>query len=411
MFFNRLPFIARRRLLWIAPLALATLFLIWFANGSTAQTSHHGGKGGSVGPTPVSVATAQKGDIAITRQGLGTVTPLANIVVRTQISGQLTQIAFKEGQIVQKGDFLAEIDPRPYELSLQNARGSLVRDQSLLKEAQLNLLRYQKLLTQDSIAKQQVDTQQSLVEQYQGAVITDHSQIDTAKLNLLYCHITAPISGRVGLRQVDQGNYVQVGDANGIVTLTQLQPITALFTLPEDDLPAIMKRLGDGAELTTTALDRNQSAKLAEGKLVSVDNQIDTTTGTIKLRAQFDNIDNALFPNQFVNIILLVDTLHDTTLVPTAAIQRGAPGTFVYLLNDKKVSLRVVKLGPSQGDTIAVTDGLAPGDQVVTDGADKLRDGAEVTLPGDKDDTEKHHKGDKNKTSAPDDKQKEGTQP
>jgi multidrug efflux system membrane fusion protein len=420
------------RWLWIILILLVAAAAIWWVykessssdkntsgSGTASSGGGHGGKhgGGTNGPVPVSVATAQKGDIAITRQGLGTVTPLANITVRTQINGQLMQVAFQEGQIVQKGDFLAEIDPRPYQLSLAQANGALVRDQALLRDAQLNLTRYQKLIAQDSIAKQQVDTQQALVDQYQGDVQTDQAQIDTAKLNLIYCHVTAPISGRVGLRQVDQGNYVQVGDVNGLVTLTQLQPITALFTLPEDDLPAIMKRLSEGAELTTTAFDRNQSTKLGEGKLVSVDNQIDTSTGTIKLRAQFDNIDNALFPNQFVNITLLVDTLHDTVLVPQAAIQRGAPGTFVYVLNDKKVALKIVKLGPSQGDTIAVTDGLAPDDKVVVDGADKLRDGAEVTLPGDKDEgTGKHNKGDKNKNASPDDKSKddkpkEGTQP
>ncbi len=380
---NRPPSSSWRRLLWIIPVLLGTVFAVWFVQTSNAQTTGHGGKRGGAdgGPTPVSVTAAQKGDIAVTRQGLGTVTPLANIVVRTQINGQLVQIAFKEGQIVQKGDFLAEIDPRPYELALQQARGTLVHDQALLKEAELNLARYKKLVAEDSIAKQQLDTQQSLVEQYQGAVQSDQAQIDSAKLNLVYCHITAPITGRVGLRQVDQGNYVQVGDANGLVTLTQLQPITTLFTLPEDDLPAIMKRLSEGAELTVTAYDRNQTTKLAEGKLVSTDNQIDTATGTIKLRAQFDNTDSALFPNQFVNIVLLVNTVHDTTLVPSATIQRGTPGTYVYVLkDDNKVELRPVKLGPSQGDIVSITDGLAPDEKVVTDGADKLRDGAEVSV-------------------------------
>ncbi|HEU0117864.1 MAG TPA: MdtA/MuxA family multidrug efflux RND transporter periplasmic adaptor subunit [Alphaproteobacteria bacterium] len=360
----------------------ALLVSAWFMGSSYAQ-SHGGGRHGNQGPNgpvPVVTAEATKGNIDITRDGLGTVTPLANIVVRTQINGQLMQIAFKEGEIVQKGQFLAEIDPRPYELSLQQAKGALARDQALLKDAQLNLTRYKKLVEEDSIARQQYDTQQSLVDQYEGNVQTDQAQIDTAKLNLVYCHITAPISGRVGLRQVDQGNYVQVGDANGIVALTQLQPITAIFTLPEDDLPAIMKRLDGGATLTVTASDRTQSNKLAEGKLTSVDNQIDVTTGTIKLRAQFDNLDNTLFPNQFVNIQLLVDTMKDVVTVPQAAIQRGAPGTFVYLLGpNNKVSLRKVTLGPAQGENISITDGLDVGDKVVVDGADKLRDGSEVT--------------------------------
>lgn len=378
---KRLPPALRRRLLWIIPTLLLAVAIAWYGHGSFAQGDDHNKHDKSAGGTvPVSIATAIQGNIDVTRQGLGTVTPLANIVVRTQISGQLVKIGFQEGQIVQKGDFLAEIDPRPYEISLQQARGALAHDQSLLKDAQLNLSRYEKLWQQDSIAKQQLDTQKSLVDQYQGNITSDQAQIDTAKLNLTYCHITAPISGRVGLRQVDQGNYVQVGDTNGLVTLTQLQPITALFTLPEDDLPAIMKRLNEGAELTVTAYDRNQSTKLAEGKLVSVDNQIDPATGTIKLRAQFDNNDNILFPNQFVNITLLVDTLHDTILVPSAAIQRGAPGIFVYVIKDNKASLRVVKIGPTQNDQVAVTDGLNADEQVVVDGADKLRDGTQVTV-------------------------------
>ena len=214
---------------------------------------------------------------------------------------------------------------------------------------------------------------------------TDQGQIDTAKLNLAYCHITAPVSGRVGLRQVDQGNYVQVSDPNGIVTLTQLQPITVIFTLPEDDLPAVMAKLKDGAELEATAFDRTQSTKLATGKLTSVDNQIDTATGTVKLRAQFDNADNSLFPNQFVNVELRIDTLHDATIIPSAAIQRGTPGTFVYLLGaDSTVKVQAVKLGPSQGNTVAITDGLSPSDKVVIDGADKLRDGAKIALPDEK---------------------------
>jgi multidrug efflux system membrane fusion protein len=335
-------------------------------------------------PVPAVIATTQKGDIGITERELGTVTPIANITVRTQINGQLQEVAFQEGQIVQAGDFLAQVDPRPYQTALEEAEGALKKDQALLADAQLDLERYRKLVAQDSIAKQQFDTQQSLVQQYEGNVETDQGQIDTDKLNLTYCHITAPLTGRVGLRQVDQGNYVQTSDANGLVVLTQLQPITVIFTLPEDDLPTVMKRLAAGAELQTTAYDRTESTKLATGKLVSTDSQIDPTTGTIKLRAQFDNQDNALFPNQFVNIELLVDTLHDATIVPTAAIQRGAPGTYVYLVkDDNTVSVRPVKLGPTQGENVAITDGLAPGDKVVVDGADKLRDGAKITLPGD----------------------------
>jgi membrane fusion protein, multidrug efflux system len=398
-----------RRLIWIIVAIAAVAALLWYiqpsatsnANGGSGGGGKHGGRYGNNGPMPVVAAVAQKGDIDVTRSALGTVTPLANVTVRTQINGQLQQIGFQEGQMVNEGDFLAEIDPRPYQLALEQAEGALQRDQALLADAKLNLERYQKLVQQDSIAKQTLTTQQSLVTQDEGNVQTDQGQIDAAKLNLAYCHITAPVSGRVGLRQVDQGNYAQVSDANGIVTLTQLQPITVIFTLPEDDLPAVMKRLASGAELQATAYDRTNANKLATGKLVSVDNQIDTSTGTIKLRAQFDNQDNILFPNQFVNIELLVDTLHDATIIPSAAIQRGNPPTFVYVINaDNTVKVQEVKLGPTQGDNISITDGLKPDDKVVIDGADKLRDGAKITLPEEKKDTggnQSKDSGDKDK--------------
>jgi multidrug efflux system membrane fusion protein len=374
----------RHYIIWGIVLAVVVGLLIWILQPYSVQTN--GGKHGNSGAAvPVVAATAHKGDIDIIENGLGTVTPLANITVRTQINGQLQQIAFEEGQIVQAGDFLAQIDPRPYQMQLEQAQGALEKDQALLKDAEIDLERYKKLVAQDSIARQQLDTQQSLVDQDKGNVLTDQSQIDTAKLNLLYCHITAPVTGRVGLRQVDQGNYVQTSDPNGIVVLTQLQPISALFTLPEDNLPQIMKRLGEGAQLQATAYDRTESTKLATGKLVSMDSQIDDTTGTIKMRAQFDNTDNVLFPNQFVNIELLVDTLKDVIIIPSASVQRGAPGTFVYLVkSDNTVTVKTIKLGPSQGDNIAVTDGLQEGDKIVVDGADKLREGAKITLPGDK---------------------------
>jgi multidrug efflux system membrane fusion protein len=381
---NNPPPKKRRRSFWIIlllTLILAGLVWYYFAGGTTTKKS---GKNANA-PMPVVAALAQKADVGIIQDALGTVTPLANVIVRTQIDGQLLQVAFQEGQMVKAGDFLAEVDPRPYQLALEQAKGALERDQALLKDARLNLERYKTLLDQDSIARQQYDTQAALVVQDQGNVQTDQAQIDTAKLNLTYCHITAPVAGRVGLRQVDQGNYVQTSDTNGLVTITQLQPITVIFTLPEDDLPQIMKRLAGGAELEATAFDRMQSTKLATGKLLSVDNQIDTSTGTVKLRAQFDNSDYTLFPNQFVNIQLLVDTLKDATTIPSAAVQRGTPATFVYVINsDHTVKVQAIKLGPSQGDTIAVTDGLSPGDMVVIDGADKLRDGSKVTLPGEK---------------------------
>jgi multidrug efflux system membrane fusion protein len=345
---------------------------------------------------PVTLVTIGKGDIDIIDRGLGTVTPLADVTVRTQIAGQIQEIAFQEGQIVQKGDFLAQIDPRPYQMALEQAAGALQRDQALLKEAQIDLVRYQKLVAQDSISKQQLDTQTSLVSQYQGNVETDQGQVDAAKLNIDYCHITAPVGGRVGLRQVDIGNYAQTSDANGIVALTQLDPISVIFTLPEDNLPAVMKKLSAGTVLDVAAYDRDDTTKLADGKLTAVDNEINVTTGTVKLRAQFDNPTSQLFPNQFVNAHITVDTIHDAVVAPQAAILRGAPGTFVYLANDDQtVSVRVVKLGASQDDKVEITDGLKEGDKVVTDGTDKLRDGAKFTLPDPSSDNAAPAAGDK----------------
>jgi membrane fusion protein, multidrug efflux system len=339
------------------------------------------GRFATTGPMPVAVAQAAKGDMPIILTGLGTVTPLATVTVKTQINGQLTQIAFQEGQLVQKGDFLAEIDPRPYQAALDQMQGQLARDQALLRTAEVDLNRYRTLVAQDSIAKQQYDTQVELVRQDQGVVKTDQALVDNARLNLNYCHIVSPVTGRVGLRQVDQGNYVQTSDANGLVVITQVQPITVIFTLPEDNLPPVLKRLRAGASLAVTAYDRSQQTKLATGTLNTTDNQIDVTTGTVKLRAQFANDDESLFPNQFVNVQLLVDTQHDTLIVPTSAIQRGAPGTFVYAVQpDSTVKVAAVKLGPTANDKVAIASGLEPGDKVVVDGADKLRDGAKVTL-------------------------------
>ena len=334
------------------------------------------------GPVPVVAATVGKGDVDIVLGALGTVTPLATVTIKTQIAGQLIQIAFREGQTVKAGDFLAQIDPRPYETQLQQYLGQLGRDEALLKDAKVNLDRYEKLLAEDSIARQQRDTQISLVKQYEGAIITDQGQVNSAKLNIAYCHIVSPITGRVGLRQVDTGNYVQTSDANGIVVITQTHPITVIFSLPEDNLPVIMRRLHEGATLAVDAYDRGATTKLAAGTLLTVDNQIDTTTGTVKLRAQFDNDDEMLFANQFVNAKLMVDRLHDATVVSSAAIQRGAPGTFVYLIQPgDTVTVRPVTLGPVSGDTVTIAKGLVPGDRVVIDGADKLREGAQVVLP------------------------------
>jgi multidrug efflux system membrane fusion protein len=330
---------------------------------------------------PVAVATVQSGDINVTINALGTVTSLATVTVRSQISGQIMRIAFTEGQIVNKGDLLVEIDSRPYQLALAQAEGSLKQHQAMLQAAQLDLERYQNLAKTNAIPRQQLDAQIATVQQDQGLIMADQAQIDTAKLNIAYAHIVAPVGGRVGLRLVDQGNYVTANDANGVVVITQLSPISVLFTTAEDNLPPILKRVQSGATLAVTAFNRNGREKLATGQLSTFDNQIDTTTGTLKLRARFDNTDNALFPNQFVNVQLLVDTLRDSAVVPTSAIQRGAPGTFVYVVGDDlKASVRKVELGPADGDRVAIKNGLKPGERIVTDGADKLRDGIEVRL-------------------------------
>jgi len=335
------------------------------------------------GPVPVGTTKVEKGDIPVTLTALGTVTPLAMVTVKTQINGQLTEVAFQEGQMVKKGDFLAQIDPRPYQVALAQAEAQLAKDQAALRNAQTDLQRYRTLLAQNSIARQTVDTQAATAQQAQATVQADQALIDTQRLNLTYCRVVAPVTGRVGLRQVDPGNYVQTSDANGIVVITQIQPISVIFTLPEDNLRPVLRRLNSGVKLPVTAFDRSGANKLDVGRLETVDNQIDTTTGTVKLRAVFDNAEQALFPNQFVNIQLLVETLRGADLVPNAAIQRGAPGTFVYVVKpDETVAAQPVTLGPGDNQRIAVTKGLEPGQLVVTDGADRLKDGAKVRLAG-----------------------------
>ena len=373
-----------KRLVWLVVIVGLVVGAYFFLRAPAVDASKS--KRGGGGPLPVGVAVARKGDLDITLTALGTVTPLATVTVHTQIAGLLLQLGFTEGQMVKAGDFLAQVDPRPYEAQLEQYQGQLARDQALLNDAQLDLKRYQTLVQQDSLAKQTLDTQAATVKQDEGAVKTDQAQIDTAKLNLIYCHITAPVSGRVGLRQVDLGNYVQTSDTNGIVVITQLQPMSVIFVLPEDNLPQILKRVHSGAKLPVTIYDRSQTIKLATGMLDTLDNQIDTTTGTLKLRALFDNKDLMLFPNQFVNAVLLVDTMHDATIVPTSAVQHGAPGNFVYIVgaDNTTVNVRVVKTGPTQGQDVAILDGLNVGDKVVTDGTDKLKDGAKITIPAEK---------------------------
>jgi len=382
----------RRRVAYIVIVTTILLLAgIWRLNhrpsagrGAGAQARGGGRFGfGMAGPMPVMVQPAAKGDLHLYLNGLGTVTPTATVTVRTQISGQLVQVAFTEGQTVKRGDLLALIDPRPYEVALQQASGQLQQAQAQQQQAQLDLQRYEQLAQQDSISKQQVDTARSQVNQYAGAIEADEAAIHSAQLNLAYCHITAPFDGRVGLRLVDPGNYVTPGDAGGLVVLSQMKPITVLFSLPEDDISQVAARLHSGAALPVEIYDRAQTRKLATGTLTSIDNQIDSTTGTFRLRATFDNSDESLFPNQFVNVRLLVDTDRDATVIPTSAVERGQQGTFVYVVNaDSTVSARTLTLGPSEGERVAVLAGLAPGERIVVDGADRLRDGAQVIVQG-----------------------------
>jgi len=340
-----------------------------------------GGPGGAPRSTPVVATAATQGDIDVIVNGLGTVTPLRTVTVRTRVDGELVRILFQEGELVKEGQLLAEIDARAFQVQLQQAQGQLARDRALLENARLDLERYKTLFQQDSIAKQQVDTQASLVRQYQGAVTVDQSQIESAKLQLAYTKITAPISGRIGLRLVDPGNIVRSGDQNGLVVITQLQPVAVLFTVPQDLLPVVMKRIQSGEQISVEAWDREQKTKLAEGRLASADNQVDPQTGTVKLKAQFDNADGGLFPNQFVNSRMKLDTLHDVVVVPTAAVQRGAQGMFVYVVKaDKTVELRPVTLGPLDGQRQSISNGLRSGETVVTDGVDRLRPGAQVEV-------------------------------
>ncbi len=337
-------------------------------------------------PVAVSVATASVGDLQVRVPALGTVTPLATVTVRTQISGILQKVAFTEGQLVHQGDLLAQIDPRPYEAAVKQMEGNLRRDQALLEDAKLDLKRYEGLVKEDSIAVQTLDTQRATVAQYEGTIESDEGQLSTAQVNLAFTRIVAPVTGRVGLRQVDQGNYVTPGDTNGIVVVNEVQPITVLFSIPEDNVGALVKRLHDGGILKVEAYDRTNSRKLAEGRLLTADNAIDTTTGTIKLRAQFANADGLLYPNQFVNVQLLLDLLPNQIIIPSVAVHRGAPKgvltDFVYVVNgDATVSVRPVTLGVADGDRVAVSAGLKPGERVVTEGGDRLRDGAPVELP------------------------------
>jgi len=369
-----------RRVLVIIALVIALALVAWLLTPKATQRP--AGRFANSGPMPVVAAAARAGDMPITLIGLGTVTPLATVTVQSQIAGQIMHISFREGQTVKAGDPLLEIDPRPYQVALEQAQGALLRDKALLANAHVDLDRYQTLFAQDSIAEQQLATQRSLVAQDEGAVKTDQGQIDAAKLNITYCHIVSPITGRVGLQQVNVGNYVTPSEPNGLVVVTQLQPITVVFTLPEDEIPGLLKQVHAGATLPVSAFDRSNTHQLASGTLQSIDSQIDTTTGTIRLKAVFPNADESLFPQQFVNVVLLLDTLHGATLIPQSGVQRGAPGTYVYVVDSaaQTVSVRKVTLGAGDATNVVITQGLKPGETVVVDGADKLKDGAKVLL-------------------------------
>jgi len=371
---------SRRRFVLTSILILLLLAgVVWWNRPGSAPQPANSGR--NAAPMSIVPEVVGKGDIGININALGTVSSLATVTIRSQISGQLVRVAFREGDEVKKGDLLAEIDSRPYEATLAQAKGQLARDEALLRGAQVDLTRYQGLAAQNAVPRQTLDTQTALVAQDQGTVEADRATVRSAEVNLQYCRIISPLDGRVGLRQVDQGNYVTPGDINGLVVITQLQPISVLFTVPEDNLQAIAKRIQAGAVLPATAYDRSGATKIADGTLQTFDSQIDQTTGTIKLRAQFTNDTRVLYPNQFVNIRLLLDTHKDVTTISTAGVQRGVPGTFVYLINaDSTVSVRPIQLGATEGDHVEVLSGLTPGDRIVIDGADKLRDGAKINV-------------------------------
>jgi len=380
--------------LWVIVLALIAGGGYWYfhGKGTEAQSSQAGGAagggqgggrrggGGPGGPmvVPVVVATAQKGDLPVYFNGLGTVTAFNTVTVRSRVDGQIVKINFTEGQMVHQGDSLVEIDPRPYQVQLEQAEGQLAKDQAQLHDVQVDYQRYQLLFKEGVIPKQQVDTQQAQVGQSEGAIKADQAVVDNAKLQLVYAHVIAPISGRIGLRLVDMGNIVHASDATGLLVITQLQPIAVIFSLPQDQLSQVMSKL-HGAQLNVEAFDRDDITKLATGKLLTIDNQIDITTGTYKLKAVFNNEKSDLFPNQFVNIHLLVDTKRNVTIIPTPAIQRGPQGTYVYVMHaDNTVKIQPVTVALSASNQVGISNGLQPGDVVVTDGTDKLQEGSKV---------------------------------
>jgi membrane fusion protein, multidrug efflux system len=387
----------RHPLVWIAALVILAALALWYFRGSHTSTEAQGpgGPGGgaagaSKGPgrqgggagftVPVVVATSQRGDLPVYFNGLGNVTAFNTVTVRTRVDGQITRINFQEGQFVHQGDDLVDIDSRPYQVQLEQAEGQLAKDQAQLRDIQVNYERYQLLYKEGVIPKQQVDTQGSQVGQFEGAIKQDQGTIDGAKLQIVYSHVTAPISGRIGLRLVDIGNIVHAADANGLLVITQLQPIAVIFALPQDQLPQVATRLRDGGQLTVDAYDRDDTTKLESGKLLTIDNQIDTSTGTYKLKAVFNNEKNLLFPNQFVNIHLLADVKKNLVIVPASAIQRGPQGTYVYVVQNGNIAkVQAVSVAQTSADQVGLSTGLDSGAVVVVDGQDKLQDGSRVT--------------------------------
>ncbi|MFI4886855.1 MAG: efflux RND transporter periplasmic adaptor subunit [Steroidobacterales bacterium] len=376
----------RRRILWLAGLAALIALIAWVIHHRLASQAGQPSFAAMMGgPLPVSIATVGTADVPVVINALGTVTPLATVTVRPQVTGPIVRIAFNEGQTIQKGGLLAEVDPRPYQAALDQAVAQLGRDQATLAGARSDLVRYKQLLAQNSVAQQTYSDELATVHQEEATIEADKAAIEAARLNLSYCRITSPVTGLVGLRQVDLGNLVQANQSTAIVTVTQMQPMSVLFTVPESDLSQVFERARGGAKLTVQAYDRNMQHLIATGTLASIDNQINTSTGTLQLRALFDNAHSELFPNEFVNVKLVLDTLQNQIVVPGAAVQNGPSSNFVYVVKpDHTVSMHTVTTGPTDGNNISIIKGLTAGEAVVTDGADQLRDGASVLLPGEK---------------------------
>ena len=375
----------RQWLIGLLLFAALIILLWWFWPSKPDSAQMGGGRFGDMGPVPVRVATVSQGDFPVELKALGTVTAYNTVNIRSRVDGELIKLLFKDGQQVKAGDLLAVIDPRAYEIALQQVQGALQERQAQLRNAELDLKRYRGLYDEDSIAKQTLDTQEALVNQYRGGIKSLQADVATARLNLDFTQVRAPISGRLGIRQADVGNLLSSGDALPLVVITQTLPIAVMFTLPEAELPAVVQQLRGGETLTVEAWDRSEKLKLAEGELESVDNLIDTATGTIKLKARFANAEELLFPNQFVNVRLRVKTLQDVTLMPSAALQFGASGTFAYVVDaDDKVQLTPISIGASDGVVTVVEQGLKPGDRLVQEGTDRLRSGNKVEVISDK---------------------------